>query len=158
MNKNFGDEDMVMRVYTLDELMEYVRSRAMKAIARLDVEPGCLAYQLAEMEKRGELEDEYERFFEAVELCRGSYSIAHFRKPETFISSMMGWLITNNRREHPWRLIILGEDRQGNKVLYLYENAWNPQILVKVLKIIFDDLDQYIRRLDTRLQSNNVQQ
>jgi hypothetical protein len=158
MNKNFGDEGMVMRVYTLDELMEYVRSRAMKAIARLDVEPGCLAYQLAEVEKRGELEDEYERFFEAVELCRGSYSIAHFRKPETFISSMMGWLITNNRREHPWRLIILGVDRQGNKVLYLYENAWNPQILVKVLKIIFDDLDQYIRRLDTRLQSNNVQQ
>jgi hypothetical protein len=145
-----GAENMAVRVYTLDELMEYIRNRAMKAIARLDVEPGCLAYQLAEMEKRGELEDEYERFFEAVELCRGSYGIAHFHKPETFISSMMGWLITNNRREHPWRLIILGEDREGNKVLYLYEKAWNPQVLEKALKIIFDDLDQFIRRLDTR--------
>jgi hypothetical protein len=158
MNKNFGDEDMVMRVYTLDEFMEYVRKRVMKAIARLDVEPGCLAYQLAEMEKRGVPEDEYERFFEAVELCKGSYSIAHFRKPETFISSMMGWLITNNRREHPWRLIILGEDRQGNKVLYFYEKAWNPQVLEKALKIIFDDLDQFIRRLDTGFQSRNAQQ
>ena len=148
---------MAMRVYTLDEFMEYVRKRAMKVIARLDVEPGCLAYQLAEMEKRGELEDEYERFFEAVELCRGSYSIAHFRKPETFISSMMGWLITNNRREHPWRLIILGEDREGNRVLYLYEKAWNPQVLETALKILFDSLDQFIRRLDTGFQSRNAQ-
>jgi len=158
MIKSFGAKGMAIRVYTLDEFMEYVRNRVMKAIARLDVEPGCLAYQLAEMEKRGVPEDEYERFFEAVELCRGSYSIAHFRKPETFISSMMGWLITNNRREHPWRLIILGEDRQGNKVLYFYEKAWNPQVLETALKILFDDLDQFIRRLDTRFQSRNAQQ
>jgi len=108
MIKSFGAKGMAVRVYILDELMEYTRNRVMKAIARLDVEPGCLAYQLAEMEKRGELEDEYERFSEAMELCRGSYNIAHFRKLETFISSMMGWLITNNRRGHPWRLIILG--------------------------------------------------
>jgi hypothetical protein len=157
MIKGSGAKGMAVRVYTLDELMEYIRKRAMKAIARLDVEPGCLAYQLAEMEKRGVPEDEYERFFEAVELCRGSYSIAHFRKPETFISSMMGWLITNNRREHPWRLIILGEDREGNRVLYLYEKAWNPQVLETALKILFDSLDQFIRRLDTGFQSRNAQ-
>jgi hypothetical protein len=54
MNKSFDVEDMIARVYTLDKLMEYVRNRTLKVVARLVVELGCLAYQLVEMEKRGE--------------------------------------------------------------------------------------------------------